>query len=130
MSPVLDIINYLFVSTTKQFRDNYAEEVLREYHDALCKIVRKLGSDPNRLFNWPTFEREMIRFGIYNILVTPMQLQVSMADADGLRRYQDAVCSGAVPPNVLIGEDRKSLYEQRVRDVLRDADEWDFFPKT
>lgn len=132
ISPVLDIINYLFIGTNKHFRDNYAEEVLREYHDALSKIVRKLGSDPDRLFSWQTFEKELIKFGIFNVLVAPFQLQVSMADAEDLRRYQDAVCSGgdSVPTDVFGSVFPHALYKQTLLDVLRDADDWEFFPKS
>lgn len=129
ISPVLDIINYLFISTDKQFRDNYAEEVFREYHDALSKMVRKLGSDPSSLFSWQTFEREMIKFGIFNVLMTPFQLQVSMANAEELRHYQDAVTSGADRVEANVIGSQSSLYKQRLRDVMRDANNWDFFPK-
>lgn len=74
----------------------------------------------------------MIKFGIFNVLVAPFQLQVSMADEEELRKYQEIVASGGnqLLQNVFDGEKFPSIYNQRLRDLLRDADRWDFFPKS
>lgn len=129
LSPVIDIFNYLFLSTDKRFRDYHAEEMLREYHAALSKIIRQLGSDPDRLFSWQMFQEEMKKFAIFNVLVAPFLLQVSTADAEEVRRNRAALSPGGpTEVNVFKSELRKPLYRERLRDVLRHADEYEFFP--
>lgn len=124
---MLDIVTYLLYSTDKQFRDQHMETFLRHYHNTLATVVRRLGSDPERLFSWTDFRADLRQFGVYGAIMAPFMLQVTTADAEDVRRSQEALAGGCTETNLWYSESTAEVYAERVRDVLRSADDCGFF---
>ena len=47
----------------------------------MAKIVKLLGSDPDKLFTYDDLLVELKRCGVYALLMTPILLQISQADS-------------------------------------------------
>lgn len=130
-SPVLDLVYFLFSSTTKELRDAHLEDILRIYHTALSATVNRLGSDAERLFNYATFRQELIKFGKYGVIIAPMLLQVITAHADDIpdldQIAEDRAKGDYKENNTLFQSTKTELnYNKRMSDVLRDADAYGF----
>lgn len=74
-SPVLDIFIAIFSATDKSFRDKEYANLLEHYHKSVSNMIRKLGSDPDKLFSREQFQKELKKFGKFNFLMAPMWTQ-------------------------------------------------------
>lgn len=66
-SPALDVSFFIYTCTSMELREKHYDELLKAYHRSLSDLVRGLGSDPNVLFPYSEFEKEMqesARFGV------------------------------------------------------------------
>lgn len=126
-SPVLDLVYFLFTSTTKELRDKHLEEVLSIYHTALSATVNALDSDAERLFSYAEFRRQWRQFGKYGVLIAPMLLQVITAapedlpDMDQMADEREAN-GGEMESQMFVSKRTEHVYQKRMSDVLRDAD--------
>ena len=46
-NPCLDLVNFMFTSTTPQLRKSHLDEILSCYHDEFIKKIQMLGEDPS-----------------------------------------------------------------------------------
>lgn len=130
-SPVLDLVYFLFTSTTKEMRDAHLEEVLSIYHTALSATVNRLDSDADRLFSYADFRQQLTKFGKYGAMIAPMLLQVITADAADIpdldkladEREQNG---GKMDTTLFMSKKTELLYNKRMSDVMRDADAYGF----
>jgi len=60
-SPVMDLSFLIYACTLKSFRDQYFDEILKTYHSELSNAIRLLGSDPEKLYPWDLFMKEVKR---------------------------------------------------------------------
>lgn len=58
-SPVLDTSFFIYTCTEKKLRDNHYEELLKIYHRELSRSISLLGSDPQKLYPWEVFIKEV-----------------------------------------------------------------------
>ncbi|KAJ6632814.1 hypothetical protein Bhyg_16354 [Pseudolycoriella hygida] len=77
-SPAFDICYYLLTSTNPKVRQNY-DKLLHTYHESLQTLVRKLGSDANKLFSYNDLVNQMTKFGKYGVIFMPFLLQITLA---------------------------------------------------
>lgn len=126
-SPVLDLLYFLFTSTTKELRDKHLDEVLSIYHTALSATVNALDSDAQRLFSYAEFRRQFTKYGKYGVLIAPMLLQVITAapedvpDMDQMAEDREKN-GGEMEPELFVSQRTDHLYKKRMSDVFRDAD--------
>ncbi|XP_071556663.1 uncharacterized protein [Temnothorax nylanderi] len=81
-SPVTDLSFLIYACTLKSFRDQYFDEMLKVYHSELSDAIKSLGSDPERLYPWDLFMKEVKEhfvFGVFTSLeaIPLCQLNVS-----------------------------------------------------
>lgn len=88
-SPVLDLTYAIFSSTDKSFRDQHYETLLNTYYSSLCATVRKLGSDPDKLFAFNDFQQQLREFGEYPLLFGTIAIAVRVAKADSIENLDD-----------------------------------------
>lgn len=96
-SPVMDLL-YLFGITDKALRDKHYERLLQTYYGALSKMIRRLGSDPEKLFTYDNLLDELRRCGEFALFCSAMIIQVRLADSSDvidLDSYAAAMESGA-----------------------------------
>lgn len=127
---MLDIVYFLFTSTDKRLRDAHFDEILHIYHDALSAAVRRMGSDPERLFSYNDFQGELKKFGRYGVLIAPMLVQVVTADPTDIPDM-DALSekmanTGNHEAQSFISAKTENAYNQRISDVIRDAERYGY----
>lgn len=97
-SPAIDVLHHIFGVTSKAYRDQHYETLLRTYHNALSETIKRLGSDPETLFTFDDLQSELKKFGDFPLALTPLIAHARITkeeDVKGLDSVADAVNSGA-----------------------------------
>lgn len=81
-SPALDLLYNIFSSTDKEFRDKHYFKLLDAYYSSLSETIRKLGSDPNKLYSYENFRMQLRKFGEYALLMATMIISIRVAKAN------------------------------------------------
>lgn len=59
VSPVLDVSTFIYACTDKAIWNERFDTLLKFYHNELCDIITLLGSNPEKLYPWDTFMKEV-----------------------------------------------------------------------
>lgn len=94
-SPAMDLSHFLFASTEKELRDKHYDELLRVYYQSLSALLRRLGSDPEKLFKFNDLQEQLRKFSYYGLIMAPLVITIS-------NNFDDVA------------------YKKRVYDVVRD----------
>ncbi|CAG9802885.1 unnamed protein product [Chironomus riparius] len=81
VSPVCDLVYYIFCGTTKELRDEHYQDFLNVYYEELTSYIRRLGSDPEKLFPRKAFEHHLKVFGHFGLLMALMTLPIFTSDS-------------------------------------------------
>lgn len=87
--PVIDVLYHIFSSTDKPFRDQYYETLLKTYYKSLSDTIRKLGSDPNKMYTYDNLLMQMKKYGDYALLLAPMIILIRVAKAKDVSNLDD-----------------------------------------
>lgn len=133
-SPVLDLFYNLLGFSTKSFRDNSYQNLMQHYHNALSDNVRKLGSDPEKLFTYADLESELKKCGKYAFVWGIRRVQISLADSKDfpdMDQYCENMGSDDNDVELIAKFDgeRQIEYEQRVRDLVQDLIDYGYYWK-
>lgn len=94
-------------------------------------MIRRLGSDPDKLFTFDNLLGEMKRYGNYGFVITPIILSVCMADSSHcLDEVTDEVTDGPCNNKELItgfSDGAQIEYENRLNDAIGDLVELGYF---
>lgn len=119
---------YLSSSTEKSLRDRHYTDFLRIYYDSLSEIVRRCGSDPERLFPYDAFVGSLRSHGLYGILEAPLTVALMVADSENVADIDlMAAQAGTVAEEdetghfVHLNARTEVAYRKRLADVLVDA---------
>lgn len=96
-SPVADLLYHIFGNLSKEFRDQHFNTLLRTYHESLSEIVKRLGSDPQKLFTFDDLQSELQKYGDFALLCVPMITQVRLVKSEniaGLDSYAERFQNG------------------------------------
>lgn len=133
--PVTDLAQNLFTCTNKAIREKEFENLLRVYHDSVSKIVKLLGSNPDKLFTFDDLQGEFKKFGLYALFFGPMTIQVTLADTSeitNMDEYCEKVATGENRQELITGlnETAQSEYGRRINEILEDmVDKFGYFHK-
>ncbi|XP_011864138.1 PREDICTED: uncharacterized protein LOC105560023 [Vollenhovia emeryi] len=58
-SPITDLSFLIYSCTLKPFRDQYFDDILKVYHSELSGAIKSLGSEPEKIYPWDLFMREV-----------------------------------------------------------------------
>ncbi|CAO1394910.1 unnamed protein product [Diamesa serratosioi] len=83
-SPVCDLLYYIFGCTTKEFRDQYYQQSLNVYYNSVESYIKRLGSDPEKVFPRSAFDEHLMRFGKFGLAMAVMVLPVFTSNAADL----------------------------------------------
>lgn len=110
-SPVLDLMYYIFSCTTRELRGRNYNVYLKMYHDSLTEFIKRykrfclvsfilkeielitnlillklfilrLGSNPEHLYPFRAFQKQLIKFGKFGMLNATFLLPVHMREID------------------------------------------------
>lgn len=132
-SPVLDLLYYMFSATDKELRDKEYHNLLHIYHSALTDIVKKLGSNPEKLFSYDDLQAQMKKFGKFSMLMTPVLIQVMMANAedisnmDDLSQEMDKKGENVGIVKAFTCEKTKKAYQKRIRETITDVLKYELY---
>lgn len=134
ISPAIDLLYNIFTSTDKSLRQKEYDNLLETYHNALSRIVKQLGSNPDELFTLPDLKDELKLCGNYAFLLAPMLISVSLADSSefsNLDEMCDKIADGENGHELITGlNDKAQLeYEKRLNDVVDDLIELGYYQK-
>lgn len=88
-SPALDILYHVFSSTRKELRDESYTDLLHIYHTSLSETVRKLGSDPDKLFRYSDMIAELKAHGKFALVTGIMVVAYLLAEPDDICDIDD-----------------------------------------
>lgn len=123
-SPIIDIVYYMFSCTTKELRDAHYDEFLKVYHNSLSTHVRRLGSDPEKLFSYETMQehfRKFAKFGL--ILSTALLPMITSDDGHGIDvdEMAESVQNGnELDAGAFISDKSRNKLNKRLRGVVND----------
>lgn len=125
---VIDLIYYIFTATDAEFRQQHYETLLKTYHFSLSEMIRKLGSDPDKLYTYENLKSQLKKFGKYALVCAPMIIQIMVASAKDIGNmddYSEMIRSenpDVVKPD-LIGpydEETKAAYSAKINGLITD----------
>lgn len=96
-SPAVDVLYNIFTSTDKEFRDQHYDTLLKTYYTSLSEMIRKLGSDPRKLYTYENLQSQLRKFGEYALLMAPMIISIRVAketDVSNLDEFAQLVEKG------------------------------------
>lgn len=122
---MLDVLHNIFSSTDKEYRDKNYEKLLKTYYSSLSETIRKLGSDPEKLFSYDDFQNELRRFGKINLLTAPLVAQIKVAhpdDVEDLDEYCERIENGDKNFDLLkkYNEEKQEKFNDLVNGIVVD----------
>lgn len=96
--------------------------------------MRRLGSDPDRIFSRADFRKELQKFGRYGLLIAPIMVQVVTADPTDIpdmdavseqMAAEEAAGTKSEPKSFITAKTVDS-FNVRISDVMRDAERYGF----
>lgn len=131
--PVLDLLYNIFSSTDKSFRDQHYEKILQTYYSSLSDTIRKLGSDPDKLYTYENFENQLRKFGRIALLYAPMLIGVLLAgpnDVSNLDEYSELIDKDNNIDLLKPFEGEKQLkYSSLINDLVTDLVNYGYIEK-
>lgn len=122
--PVLDLLYNIFASTDKEFRAKHYDKLLKTYHSTLCDSIRKLDSDPDKLYPYEKFEQQLRKMGDFALFFGPMIIQIKVAgaaDIGNLDEYAEMVERGEEPDLINEYDEKTQMeYSRLINDLVTD----------
>lgn len=121
---VLDFVYNVFQATDREFRKQHYETLLNTYYSSLSETIRKLGSDPDKMYSFQNFQDQLRKTGDFVLLCAPMLIQIRLAgakDVNNLDEYAERVARGE-DADLLnnFDEETQSAFEELVNGVVND----------
>ncbi|XP_031627331.1 uncharacterized protein LOC116343428 [Contarinia nasturtii] len=129
-SPIIDIIYFLFCCTTKELRDNYYEEMLNVYHVNLSTHMRRLGSNPDKLFPFTMLLEHCRKFAKFGLILSTALLPIMTSDDGNQINFdelaEDVKRGKELDENLFATANSRNEYYARLRDVVIDMIELEY----
>ncbi|XP_055545395.1 uncharacterized protein LOC129730242 [Wyeomyia smithii] len=130
VSPVLDLVYFIFISTDEELRAEHYEELLLAYYKSLSHHLMRLGGNPERQFPRTAFKEQLKRFGRFALLISFLALPVICTPSDELPDIENhmAIAQKApgedTPPveeaKFSVSQRADAIYRKRARGLIRD----------
>lgn len=122
--PVIDLLYNIFSSTDKPFRDQHYDTILRTYYQSLSDHIRKLGSDPDKLYTWEDFQKQLVKYSDYALFFGPFAGGLTVAkakDVTNLDDFADKIDQG-IEADLLgeFDEETQAQYSRIINGILTD----------
>lgn len=118
----------------KSVRDKEYTNWLKHYHQILCETIRRLGTDPTKLFTYTDMEEQMKKFGAYAFIWGAMFTQLNLADSDSIPNLDElsnefGKDNGNIEFIKEFDDSRQKEYENRLKDLLTDLVDYGYYWK-
>lgn len=119
-SPAIELHYKLISTTDKELRQTEYTNLMQHYHKTLSNAIRRMGSDPDKLYPLAAFEQDLKTFGKFAFCYSPLMVQMMFVEPDELADLDQL---GAFKG------DAQKKYSQRIIDLYTDLLEWDYYWK-
>lgn len=119
-SIIVDLHYIMFTSIEKTLLRTEFHALIDFYYESLSKAIRKLGSDPAKMYPYDAFIMDVKRYSKFALCMALVMAQVFVAGNDDITDL-DEICSGGDGTADFIQKiDSKDedVYKERVRDIL------------
>lgn len=123
-SPVLDVLYHTFTSTRKPLRDESYDNLLNIYYESLSDTVRKLGSDPEKLFSFSDLQAELKTYGKFALIMGMLLLPFVLAqpnDIADLEEHAERKLKGETVSIFKTDGAKNDAYIEAVNDLVADV---------
>lgn len=79
-SPILDLSFCIYSCTDKKLRDESFDDLLKIYHNELANTITLLGSDPQKLYSWDTFMKEVKEYFMFGMVFSMEAIPFCLLD--------------------------------------------------
>ncbi|KAK4884249.1 hypothetical protein RN001_000520 [Aquatica leii] len=114
-SPVLDLTTFLFLSTNKEFRDIYYDDVIQEYYNSFSAFLKELGSDPEELFPFSVLQEHLKTFSVFAFFRVIQALHLLLSDNENIPDFKDTDFND-------LEFKENETYNTRMREIMLDFD--------
>jgi hypothetical protein len=129
-TPITDISYFLFTITTREFRKKHYKELLDIYYKSLANFMRKLGSDPEKLYPETIFHEHLIKFGRFGLFMCCMLLPIITTrteDVPNLDEMAEKVAQRDESSlDAFNSKNNEEEYKSKMSNVLRDMFEYGY----
>nr|XP_022920809.1 uncharacterized protein LOC111429193 [Onthophagus taurus] len=123
-----DLSYFFFTATTKEFRDQHYDNMIKLYYYTLCGQLNELGSDPQKLLSFDELQEELEKYSLVGINMAIPLLGVITRDSGDIPEWRsDDVNPEEVQQQWAVVGKNADVYAQRVRGVIIDAYEKGYF---
>lgn len=120
-SPILDLSYFIFTCTDSKLRELHYEDFLNTYYKSLCDHLRKLGSDPDRLFPHDVFLEHWKKFAAYGLHMSTMVIFLMMSEVDEIPDFHNISDLEDVAKEFNYESKNVKQYNERMRGVVLDC---------
>lgn len=124
LSPVTDLVYFIFTCTVKELRDEYFELFMDVYHETLSSYIKRLGSDPNKLYPRDVFDSHLKRYGRFGLVLSVFCIPIFTSDPDDSPDLDEFAKTLGDPSesseNKFISSKTADKYAERMKGVLED----------
>lgn len=133
-SPIVDIFNIIFSSTTKPIRDSHYVNLLNHYHKTISETIIKLGSDPEKLFSFTDFQNQLKKFGKFSFMLAALWTQINLVDSKDLPdldELAEGLANNKKEAKFVTGYDHNTQleYNRRINDLYGDLIDFGYYWK-
>lgn len=79
-SPARDILIFLYYTTTRAFRIENSEKLLKIYYDSLAKCLAEVNMDIWEIYPWEEFLESIANFRLYSLIRVIYILPIAFSD--------------------------------------------------
>ncbi|EFN66534.1 hypothetical protein EAG_11028 [Camponotus floridanus] len=120
-NPITDLSFLIYSCTLKSFRDQYFDDILKTYHSDLSNVIKSLGSDPEKIYPWDLFMKEVKEFFFFGLVFSLESIPFGLLDPseafdlDDIIKNDEAVNVSDV---MTVSNIKTSIGRQRLADVI------------
>ncbi|XP_053697525.1 uncharacterized protein LOC128744497 [Sabethes cyaneus] len=136
VSPVLDLVYFIFMCTDEELRAQHYEELVLVYYKSLSHHLMRLGGNPERQIPRTAFKEQLKRFGRFALLISFLALPVICTPSDELPDIEKHMEIAQKAPGEDTGsvEEAKfsstqkadAIYRKRASGIIRDMVKFEY----
>lgn len=129
-SPAIDLLLNIFSTTEEDLREKHFQQLITTYYASLGATIRRLGSDPDKLFTYADLQSELRRFAGFGLLCGAMYLRAKVAEVSDIRdldEYSNALDNGEEADLFKVFDEAKlATFSKHINAVVRHLHEFGY----
>lgn len=128
-SPVCDLMYYIFLGSSQKTRKEHYYKFLDVYYKELSAFMRRLGSNPEKMFPRHAFDAQLMKFGHFGLLmgfmVNPI-VTTHKEDVPDLDEMSKQISEGSIDVDTFKSERSEDAYRERTSTLIADIAEYGY----